>query len=276
MSLHIAPLPNSALPIAALGTRPEERDGHERLSVELGHMGVVVAIAAPAAEPDTAATLRLDVPPAAFDRYLDLFAGEDAAGLSSAADPVVRRLSRALDAAERGQTRTAREFGGLYADALRLAIVARLAGARPVPAHDDSEDAEDALACDSRAALDAPAREPRRPKSGLPKWRFKRVAAYVEDHLGETITLADMANAAGLSRMHFAAQFRVLTGLRPHEYLLRQRIERAQKMLVETRDPLVEIALAVGFQTQAHFTTVFRRFAGDTPYQWRCANRTRN
>lgn len=76
--------------------------------------------------------------------------------------------------------------------------------------------------------------------------------------------------------MHFAAQFRVATGMRPHEYLLRQRIERAQKMLVETRDSLVEIALGVGFQTQAHFTTVFRRFVGDTPYQWRCANRARN
>ena len=52
--------------------------------------------------------------------------------------------------------------------------------------------------------------------------------------------------------------------------------EERLELLLETRDPLVEIALAVGFQTQAHFTTVFRRFVGDTPYQWRCANRVRN
>jgi AraC family transcriptional regulator len=34
----------------------------------------------------------------------------------------------------------------------------------------------------------------------------------------------------------------------------------------------VDIALTVGFQTQAHFTTVFKRFVGDTPYQWRSAH----
>ncbi len=122
----------------------------------------------------------------------------------------------------------------------------------------------------------ATTREPRRPKSGLVAWRMKRVVAYVDAHLARPIGLADMANAAGLSRMHFAAQFRVSTGQRPHEYLLRRRIERAQQMLLETRAPLVDIALGIGFQTQAHFTTVFRRFVGDTPHQWRTARRGRN
>ncbi|MBS7538116.1 helix-turn-helix transcriptional regulator [Ancylobacter lacus] len=119
-------------------------------------------------------------------------------------------------------------------------------------------------------------REPRRPKSGLVAWRMKRVVAFVDAHLARPIGLADMAQAAGLSRMHFAAQFRVATGQRPHEYLLRRRIERACQLLLETRTPLVEIALGVGFQTQAHFTTVFRRFVGDTPHQWRSAHRGRN
>lgn len=280
MSLHVAPPPPAPLPLAAYPSHAAQRSARDRLSVELRHMGVVVAISTPGArrEPADDARLRLEVPPAAFDRYLGLFTDGERAGLASASDPVVRRLSRALDEAERTRTETSepatRDFGGLYADALRLAIVARLAGAC-TDAPDDVTTAPRLIAPASRVA-EAPVREPRRPKSGLPKWRFKRVAAYVEEHLGESVTLADMANAAGLSRMHFAAQFRVLTGLRPHEYLLRQRIERAQQMLVETRDPLVEIALAVGFQTQAHFTTVFRRFVGDTPYQWRAANRCRS
>jgi AraC family transcriptional regulator len=47
-------------------------------------------------------------------------------------------------------------------------------------------------------------------------------------------------------------------------------------MRLETRDTLVGVALAMGFETQAHFTAVFRRFAGETPYRWRCANRGRN
>jgi AraC family transcriptional regulator len=50
---------------------------------------------------------------------------------------------------------------------------------------------------------------------------------------------------------------------------LRKRIERAQQQLAATSDALVDIALSVGFQTQAHFTTVFKRIAGSTPYQWR-------
>ena len=72
--------------------------------------------------------------------------------------------------------------------------------------------------------------------------------------------------------MHFAAQFRVATGLRPHDYLLRRRIERAQEMLVKTDSSLIEIALSVGFQTQSHFTNVFKQLAGQPPRAWRQAH----
>jgi AraC-like DNA-binding protein len=65
--------------------------------------------------------------------------------------------------------------------------------------------------------------------------------------------------------MHFAAQFRATTGVRPHEYLLRRRIERAQEMLRGSKDPIVDVALQVGFQTQAHFTSTFRKFVGQPP-----------
>lgn len=119
------------------------------------------------------------------------------------------------------------------------------------------------------AATDAPATG--RTKSPLPKWRLKRVTQFVDAHLAETITLADMAGAAGLTRMHFAAQFRVATGMRPHEYLLRRRITRAQELLALPGASLVDVALSVGFQTQPHFTTVFKRFTGQTPHRWRNA-----
>jgi AraC-like DNA-binding protein len=95
----------------------------------------------------------------------------------------------------------------------------------------------------------------------------------MEANLAEPISLADIASAAGLSRMHFAAQFRAATGLRPHEYLLQRRIERAQELLLNSRLPLVEIAFDVGFKTQAHFTTVFARFVNETPNSWRQRNR---
>jgi AraC-like DNA-binding protein len=106
----------------------------------------------------------------------------------------------------------------------------------------------------------------------LQKWRLKRVVEYVENHLSERIGLSDLAAVAGLSRMHFARQFRTATGLRPREFFLRRRIQRAEELLRNTTMPIVEIALTVGFQTQAHLTTVFKRFAGCTPARWRAVN----
>jgi AraC family transcriptional regulator len=108
--------------------------------------------------------------------------------------------------------------------------------------------------------------------SALPKWRLKRVHEYVDAHLESTISLSDMAAVAGLSRMHFAAQFRTATGFRPHDYLLNQRIERAKALLSKTNTPLAEVALIVGFHAQAHFSTVFKRYTGETPACWRRNN----
>jgi AraC family transcriptional regulator len=108
--------------------------------------------------------------------------------------------------------------------------------------------------------------------NALLKWRLKRVHEYVDAHLEGTISLSDMAAVAGLSRMHFAAQFRTATGFRPHDYLLNQRIERAKALLSKTSTPLAEIALIVGFHAQAHFSTVFKRFTGKTPACWRRNN----
>ena len=107
----------------------------------------------------------------------------------------------------------------------------------------------------------------------LPKWRLRRVLTHIDQHICESITLATLAEVAGLSNMYFAAQFRAATGCRPHECVLRKRIERAQQMLLDTAEPLVSIALTVGFQSHAHFSTVFKRFVGLSPYQWRAANR---
>src|SRR5271163_4237007 len=111
--------------------------------------------------------------------------------------------------------------------------------------------------------------EKKRAVAELPKWRLMRVLKYIDANIGEPIALANLAAAAGLSRMYFAKQFRAATGIRPHDYVLRKRIERAQQMLAAKPAALVDIALSVGFQTQAHFTTVFKKFVGNTPCQWR-------
>jgi AraC family transcriptional regulator len=155
-------------------------------------------------------------------------------------DMTVDALSRALLDADR----IGGSSGQLYADCIGIAIIAKL------------------LASANRTT--------ERPKvSALARWRLKRAFDYFEAEIDKPISLAAVASSAGLTRMHFAAQFRAATGLRPHEYLLRRRIERAQEMLAETGMSLVDIALSVGFQTQSHFTSVFKRYAGQPPRAWR-------
>jgi len=115
---------------------------------------------------------------------------------------------------------------------------------------------------------------PRTRINALPSWRLRRVEEYVEAHLDRGMGLSELAKVAGLSRMHFAAQFRIATGYRPHEYLMHQRIEHAKSLLSNTEMPLVEVALSVGFSTQAHFSTLFKRITSETPARWRRASKS--
>ena len=165
-------------------------------------------------------------------------------------DRVIKSLSSALHAAEQGNDRCC-------ADALRFAIAVRFIGLRS-----DRQTAVKLIEVELR----------QRQVQALQKWRLKRVFEYVDLHLSAKITLAELAGVAGLSRMHFASQFRAATNLRPHEFVLRQRVQRAEQLLKNTTTPIVEIALTTGFQTQAHFTTIFKRFVGSTPNRWRAIN----
>jgi AraC family transcriptional regulator len=112
--------------------------------------------------------------------------------------------------------------------------------------------------------------EPRQPRvNALPKWRLKRVKEYVDAHLDESIGLSDLAATIGVSRNHFAAQFRMATGYRPHHYIRYRRVESAKTILSSTDMPLAEVALATGFRAQSYFSTIFKRLTGETPASWR-------
>jgi AraC family transcriptional regulator len=191
--------------------------------------------------------LHLYVPNTLIAEYARDMPGHHAPVLRSEAVPrkdmIVDSLGRALLEADR----VGGALGQTYADCISMAIVARLLG----------------------SANGVGTSERSRESSKLAPWRLKRAIDYVEARLHEPISLAEVALSAGLTRMHFAAQFRAATGLRPHEYLLRRRIGRAQEMLVGTGLSLVEVALSVGFQTQSHFTSVFKRYAGQPPRAWR-------
>jgi AraC family transcriptional regulator len=105
--------------------------------------------------------------------------------------------------------------------------------------------------------------------NGLLAWRLKRVNEYIDANLTSPIRLRELAGAAGFSRMHFARTFRVATGLRPHEYVIRRRIDRAKGLLLQSRAPVASVARLSGFTTHAHFTNVFRNHVGTPPAEWR-------
>ncbi|MEJ0028390.1 MAG: AraC family transcriptional regulator [Rhizomicrobium sp.] len=133
---------------------------------------------------------------------------------------------------------------GFYTDALHRTLLARLAALRGAPTE-------------------------RGKVKPLPRWRLKRVCEFVDANLENRISLKMLAEAAGVSRMYFAAQFRAATNTSPHNYVVQRRLAAAEKMLAETGLGIAEIALSVGFQTQSHFTTVFKRAKGLTPNRWR-------
>lgn len=103
----------------------------------------------------------------------------------------------------------------------------------------------------------------------LQAWRLKNVQTYIETKIQTRIQLKDLAKEARLSPMHFAAQFRATTGLKPRDYVLARRIERAKEMIASSNGSLAQIALESGFQGQSHFTATFKRFVGETPGSWR-------
>jgi AraC-like DNA-binding protein len=108
---------------------------------------------------------------------------------------------------------------------------------------------------------------------GLSSGAMRRVREYVEVHLGESIDLSILAGVAGLSMHHFARQFKQSTGVTPHFYLTKKRVERAQQMLIHTDLSLAEVACHVGFFDQGHLARHFRYMLGTTPREFRWSQR---
>lgn len=109
---------------------------------------------------------------------------------------------------------------------------------------------------------------------GLAGYRLKRVTEYILENLERDLTLTEIARSVEMSPYHFARAFKQATGFAPHQYLTKSRIERAKALLAQTELPIVEVSQRVGFKSQSHFTTLFRRVAAVTPKVYRdCARR---
>ena len=105
--------------------------------------------------------------------------------------------------------------------------------------------------------------------ASLPKDKLRRATEYINENLEKDLTLSEIAASVGMSSYHFARAFKQASGLPPHQYIIRRRIEKAKRLLAQTNLAIAEIAYRVGFASQSHFTTLFRKHVGTTPKAYR-------
>ena len=105
----------------------------------------------------------------------------------------------------------------------------------------------------------------------LPPYRLRRVTQYIREHLQGELRLLELSALVHMSPYHFARLFKRSTGLPPHRFLVRCRIDEARALLGARTESIAEISRSVGFRTSSHFTTTFRRITGTTPSGYRRA-----
>jgi AraC family transcriptional regulator len=102
----------------------------------------------------------------------------------------------------------------------------------------------------------------------IPRW-LRTAREYLEANFLRPLSLAEIAGAAGVHRVHLSREFRRYFSTTVGEFLRRKRIEHACHMVSTTNVPLSEIAMTCGFSDQSHFSATFRRQVGLTPARFR-------
>ena len=156
-----------------------------------------------------------------------------------------RAATLALELAD--QTAGNWPLGRLYAQGLALALIGYLS------------------ACPAESV------EREEPATGLSSARRECVLDFIAAHLHAGMSVERLATHVRMSPFRFARAFKASMGISPHRYVQQRRVEAAAHALrLTSAPPIVEIALAHGFSSQAHFTDVFRRHTGTTPARFRC------
>jgi AraC family transcriptional regulator len=107
------------------------------------------------------------------------------------------------------------------------------------------------------------------PTGKLSRPALSEVVDYMHMHLQDDIDLAVLAKLANLSKFHFLRLFAQATGVTPHRYLVRLRLQRAATMLRDTRQTILQVAESCGYRSQGHFAGAFRRQFGVSPTEFR-------
>jgi AraC family transcriptional regulator len=102
-------------------------------------------------------------------------------------------------------------------------------------------------------------------KGGICQHKLRLLKDYINDYLDREISLDELAAIAQLSPYHFSRAFKQSTGMSPHQYVIKQRVERAKLLLLQGKMRLSEIAIACGFSHQSHLNRHFKRLTGVIP-----------
>jgi AraC family transcriptional regulator len=100
---------------------------------------------------------------------------------------------------------------------------------------------------------------------GLPRSTLSKVIDYMQIHLDRNLGLTELAKIANLSPHYFTRLFKQSTGLTPHQFVIRCRVERAKSLLIKGKDSIADIAQQAGFANQAHLNMHLKRLLGITP-----------
>lgn len=148
----------------------------------------------------------------------------------------------------RAEVRAGCPGGQLYAESLSIALATYLLGrysGRPLPNNER--------------------------RQSLSSAQVRRVNDYIEANLASDIGVVELADLVGLSAHYFSSLFKTAFGASPHRYVLRRRIEEAQRLLEAGTMPIAQLALHLGFSDQSHFSETFRKATGTTPKRYRNA-----
>jgi AraC family transcriptional regulator len=109
-------------------------------------------------------------------------------------------------------------------------------------------------------------------------WQQRGVEAYIAANLHTSIRMADLAQVAQCAPWRFHRSFKRSFGCTPHQYVIRRRIARSQRLMTISNESLVQISAKCGFVDQFHLRNMFRRIVGQPPGAWRrihnCPDRT--
>jgi AraC family transcriptional regulator len=236
--VELEPLPDHRLMIHA-GEPVQGSCRFQRFLYTRGDVDILPAGLSDAWEPaETSTSLILRLSPWLLRRAAeDMGLNPDRAGLEPRhqfRDPQIEHIAWALDAERRADYPS----GLLYTDSLGMALAVHLLG-----------------------RYTAPLRLPR----GLSKPQLRRLTTYIEEHLDQNLSLAQLAGVAGVSASHLKTLFKQATGLPVHEYVIQRRVERAKALLLSGELPASQVALEAGFAHQSHMARCMKRVLGVTP-----------